>query len=104
MIKTDHKSQCNLEDQVLHTDLQKKAMTRLVGLNFFFFQYKKGEDNKVADALSRVGHVFSLHAVSARVPLWIQEIVNSYAVDTKAQAMLQELAVTGRNACTWGGR
>ena len=96
VIKTDHKSLCHLEDQVLHTDLQKKAMTRLVGLNFTF-QYKKGEDNKVADALSRVGHVFSLHAVSAGVPVWIQEILNSYAVDTTAQALLQELAVTDKN-------
>lgn len=26
LIKTDHKSLCNLDDQVLHTDLQKKAM------------------------------------------------------------------------------
>jgi hypothetical protein len=79
------------------TDLQKKAMTRLVGLNFTF-QYKKGEDNKVADALSRVGHVFSLHAVSAGVPLWLQEVVNSYAVDSKAQTLLMELAVTGTNS------
>jgi hypothetical protein len=85
IIKTDHKSLCNLEDQVLHTDLQKKAMTRLVGLNFSF-QYKKGEENKVADALSRVGHAFSLYAISAGVPIWIQEVVNSYAVDNKAQS------------------
>nr|XP_020169946.1 uncharacterized protein LOC109755447 [Aegilops tauschii subsp. strangulata] len=33
-------------------DLQRKAMTKLIGLQFQF-QYKKGEDNKAADALSR---------------------------------------------------
>jgi hypothetical protein len=54
IIKTDQQSLCHLEDQVLHTDLQKKAMTRLVGLNFTF-QNKKGAENKVADALSQVG-------------------------------------------------
>ena len=57
-IRTDHKSLCNLEDQVLTSDLQKKkAMTKLIGLQYKF-QYKKSEDNKVADALSRVGQYF----------------------------------------------
>lgn len=51
--KTDHKSLCHLETQALTSDLQCKAMTKLVGLQFQF-QYKKGEDNKAADALSRV--------------------------------------------------
>jgi hypothetical protein len=97
VIKTDHQSLCHLDDQVLHTELQKKAFTRLVGLNFSF-QYKKGAENKVADALSRVGHAFSLYAVSAGVPLWMQEVLNSYAVDPKAQLLLQELAVVGKNA------
>lgn len=95
-IKTDHKSLCHLQDQVLTSDLQRKAMTKLVGLHFTF-QYKKGQDNKVADALSSVGHVFSLHAVSAGTPLWIQEILNSYAVDPKAQELLVQLAVSGTN-------
>jgi hypothetical protein len=84
VIKTDHQSLYHLDDQVLHTDLQKKAMTRLVGLNFTF-QYKKGEDNKVVDALFCVGHAFSLLAISAGVPLLMQEVINSYAVDVKAQ-------------------
>lgn len=34
IIKTDHQSLCQLEDQVLTTDVQKKAMTKLVGLQF----------------------------------------------------------------------
>jgi hypothetical protein len=96
VIRTDQKSLCHLQDQVLVTNLQKKAMTRLVGLNFTF-QYKKWEGNKVAYALSRVGHAFSLYAVSAGIPLWLQEVVNSYAVDPKAQNLLIELAVTGTN-------
>jgi hypothetical protein len=97
VIKTDHQSLCHLDDQVLHTNLQNKAMTRLVGLNFTF-KYKKGAKNKVVDALSRVVHVFSLHAVSAGVPLWIQEVLNSYVVDNTAQSLLQELAVVGSNS------
>lgn len=92
IIKTDHKSLCNLEDQVLTTDLQRKAMTKLVGLQFKF-QYKKGADNKAADALSRVGHVFALQTVSTAQPVWLQEVLNSYAVDVAAQLLLQKLAV-----------
>ena len=79
-IKTDHKSLCHLEDQVLSSDLQRKAMTKLVGLQFKF-QFKKGSENQAADALSRVGHVFALQAVSTAQPVWLQEILNSYAVD-----------------------
>lgn len=32
-LKTDHKSLCHLETQALTSDLQKKAMTMLIGLN-----------------------------------------------------------------------
>ena len=88
MIKIDHKSLCHLEDQVLGSDLQKKAMTKLVGLQFKF-EYRKGEDNKAADALSRVGHAFALQAISTAQPVWLQEVVNSYAVDSEAQELLQ---------------
>ena len=92
VIKTDHKSLCHLENQALTSELQKKAMTKLIGLQFQF-QYKKGEDNKAADALSRVGHVFALPAISSGQPVWIQEILNSYEIDCKAQHLLQKLVV-----------
>lgn len=89
----DHKSLCNLEEQVLHTELQKKAMAKLAGLQFKF-QYKKGTENKAVDALSRVGHVFAIQAVSTAQPLWLQEVLNSYTVDDKAQELLTKLAVS----------
>jgi hypothetical protein len=95
-IKTDHKSLCCLEDQVFHTELQRKAMTKLIGLQYKF-QYNKGSDNTPADALSRIGHAFDLAAVSVIQPAWIQEVLNSYVVDPFSQQLLQELAVTGTN-------
>lgn len=58
---------------------------------------KKGLDNKSADALSRVGQYFAVQSVSSVQPLWIQEILNSYAVDFQAQQVLQELAITSPN-------
>jgi hypothetical protein len=94
-IRTDHKSLCCLEDQVLHTELQRKAMTKLIGLQYKF-QYNKGVNNTHADSLSRIGHAFQ--AMSVVQPDWIQEVLNSYAVDPAAQQLLQELAVVGHNA------
>lgn len=72
-------------------------MAKLAGLNFTI-HYKKGQDNKVADALSRVEHNAELSAVSGCLPVWIQEIINSYAVDNKAQQLLNELSILSPNS------
>lgn len=98
IIKTAHKSLCHLEDQTLSTEQQKKAMpmTKLIGLQFKF-QYKKGEDNKAVYALSRVGHLFAIQSVSVCQPVWLQEVVNAYHNDSKAQYLLTELAIVSRN-------
>jgi hypothetical protein len=56
-ITTDHKSLCHLQDQNLSTDMQRKAMAKLAGLQFKLL-YKKGTENTAADSLSRVGHNF----------------------------------------------
>lgn len=93
VILTDHKSLCNLGDQQLDTDLQRKAMSKLLGLQFRF-QYKKGVDNGAADALSRVGHLLSANALSICQPRWIQEVANSYETDSKAQEFLAKLALS----------
>ena len=97
LIRTDHKSLSYLTEQNIHSDLQRKAMTRLMGLQFKVV-YKKGIDNIAADALSRVGHLMALQAVSEATPLWIQEVLNSYYTDSKAQSLLQSLAIHSPNA------
>ena len=97
VIKTDHKSLCHLQDQTLSTDWQKKAMTKLAGLQFKL-QYKKGSENKVADALSRVEHAMECSAISGATPIWLQEVLNSYTTDVTAQQLLTELAVVSPNA------
>ena len=51
-----------------------------------------------ADALSRVAHVHVLQAVSMVKPDWIQEVLNSYATDSKAQQLLSQLAITSSNS------
>lgn len=91
-IHTDHRSLSYLNEQNLHSDMQRKAMAWLMGLQFRVV-YKKGKDNGAADALSRVGHLFSLQAISKEKPLWLQEVMNSYATDPHAQALLSSLAI-----------
>lgn len=91
-IITDHKSLCNLQDKQLATDLQRKTMAKLVGLQFKF-RYRRGSENGAADALSHVGATLNLHALSICQPAWVQEVANSYATDADAQQRLARLAI-----------
>jgi len=83
IICTNHKSLSFLTEQNLHSDLQRKAMTRLMGLQFKVV-YCKGKENVAADALSRVGHLMAIQSVSVVTPKWIQEVLNSYHSDAVA--------------------
>lgn len=95
-ILTDHKSLCNLSDQVLSSDLQRKAMAKMVGLQYEI-KYKKGADNGAADSLSRIGHLLDVQAISVCQPDWLQEVLNSYTTDTVTSQLLQELAIHSPN-------
>jgi hypothetical protein len=96
VIKADHKSLTYLGDQQLQSDLQKKAMTKLMGLQFQVV-YKKGTENVVADALSRREHMMGLFVLSEIQPIWIQEVVNSYATDEEAQQLITQLLIQSPN-------
>ena len=92
VIRTDHQSLTFLGEQQLQSDWQKKAMAKLMGLQFQIV-YKKGKENVVADALSRVGRVMALTTVTEVQPAWIMEVTNSYVTDPEAQQMVQRLVV-----------
>ena len=93
LILTDHKSLSYLNEQNMHSDMQRKAMTRLMGMQFKII-YRQGKENHAADALSRVAHLMAVQAVSTLQPQWVQEVCNTYATDAKSQQLLAQLAVT----------
>ncbi|KAM3328785.1 hypothetical protein ACQJBY_026108 [Aegilops geniculata] len=96
-ILTDHQSLCSLTDQHLTTELQKKAMSKLLGLQFSI-KYRKGSENNAADSLSRVGHLLQMNALSNCQPEWAQEILSSYDMDSEATESLAQLAVKSPDA------
>jgi hypothetical protein len=57
--------------------------------------YKKGCDNRVANALSRVSNsdTCDISTISVIKPLWLQDIQQGYAQDDEAQQLLSELSV-----------
>ena len=93
IIYTDQRSLVHLSDQRLHTIWQQKVFTKLLGLQYRIV-YKPGTENRVADALSRRGPVSELSSISTPVPLWLEDVKNSYTADSQCQELLVKLAVS----------
>ncbi|KAL2226249.1 UNVERIFIED_CONTAM: Transposon Ty3-G Gag-Pol polyprotein [Sesamum indicum] len=71
--------------------LQQKGVTKLLGLSYEV-HYKKGKENRAADALSK--RIYQeedpqTHAISTQIPLWIQEVQLSYEGNTLFQTIIQ---------------
>jgi hypothetical protein len=97
VILTDYKSLSYLSEQNLHSNMQRKAMTRLMGLQFKIV-YKKDKENVAAYALSRVAHLFAIQLVYMVKPDRVQEAVDSYTTDPETQQLLSKLVVTSPNS------
>jgi hypothetical protein len=99
LIKTDQQSLTHLDDQRVSTPWQQKALTKLMGLQFRIL-YKKGVENRVANALSRRSDfgqddsAMQLNVVfaSSAVRTWLLEVTEGYKDDVLAQKILSALA------------
>ena len=83
-IATDHKSLIHLGEQKLHEGMQQKAFIKLLGLQYKIL-YKKGLENKAADALSRQAEPSSLAAFTASTPKWLEIILEGYQQDDQTK-------------------
>jgi hypothetical protein len=92
IIRTDQQSLKHIQEQKLTEGIQHKLLIKLLGYKFTV-EYKKGKENKVADALSRVKYALQTLATTAAVPVWIKEVVNSYKQDKKCSDLIAELAI-----------
>jgi hypothetical protein len=72
---------------------QHKVFTKLLGLRYKVV-YKKGTENRVADALSRRSHPkLSLHMVSSVTPEWLSLVQASYDADPQATVLISKLSL-----------
>lgn len=88
IIKTDQQSLKFITDQKITEGVQHKLMMKLLEFNFTI-QYKKGRENRVADALSRV--LPQCMALSVPIPTWAEELVDSYMTDPTSKALQEQL-------------
>jgi hypothetical protein len=94
IIFTDQKSLTHLEEQRLHTLWQQKFFTKMMGMHYRII-YKKGADNRVADALSRhPSPPAQLMALSQCTPAWLTQVQDGYANDEAALKMIQQLTLS----------
>jgi predicted restriction endonuclease len=91
IIKTYHISMKYLLEQKLTYALQHKSLCKMLGLDYVV-QYKKGSENRAADALSRKqynGEKEVAMVVTEILPSWIKELKESYLEDERANQVLQ---------------
>jgi hypothetical protein len=63
-----------------------------LGYNYTI-EYKKGKENKVADALSRAPHATKLLAISQLIPVWIDQVTDSYTTDATCLDLITKLSI-----------
>ncbi|XP_071683315.1 uncharacterized protein [Lolium perenne] len=107
IIYTDHKSLCNLGDQQLDTDLQRKAMAKLVGILISISDVINSytTDSEAQSLLAKLAiyspneEGFSLHqgVIRFKNRMWIG---NNAALRTKLISALHQSAIGGHSGAT----
>jgi hypothetical protein len=85
VIKTDQKSLKYITDQKVAEGVQHKLLLKLLQFNYTV-EYKKGKENKAADALSR--RDCTLLPVTLIQPTWVASVESSYLQDPSCQELI----------------
>jgi hypothetical protein len=107
IIKTDQQALKYVANQRLLDGIQQKLMLKLLEFTYEI-EYKKGKENRVADALSRKFQEDNKEEDKEKVlscnqqtlvsmPTSLQEVQNSYAEDEHCLKLMQELVITENN-------
>jgi Reverse transcriptase (RNA-dependent DNA polymerase)/RNase H-like domain found in reverse transcriptase/Integrase zinc binding domain len=95
IIRIDQKSLKHLLEQRVNHTMQHKGLCKLLGLDYTI-EYKKGVENKVVDALSRVERQSGeLLAISELIPQWVNDIINNYIEDSWIEAIKKRINEKG---------
>ncbi|XP_078167208.1 uncharacterized protein LOC144561976 [Carex rostrata] len=102
VIRTDQISLKYLLEQKVNTPMQHKGLSKLLGLNYKI-EYKKGVENKVADALSRREGYFGedeteINGVSELIPQWVNDIKENYVNDEWIKELRRKLRESSENS------
>jgi hypothetical protein len=92
IIRTDQQSLKFIQEQKLTEGIQHKLLIKLLGYDYRI-EYKKGRENKAADALSRAPNQASLQVLSSNVPKWITEVIDSYENDEYCTDRIAKLTI-----------
>ena len=92
VIRTDQQSLKYIQEQRLAEGVQHKLLIKLLGFDYQV-EYKKGKENKVADALSRQIAPEQLMAITTANPLWVTEVIDSYSKDDHCKELITKLSV-----------
>jgi hypothetical protein len=92
ILRIDWYSLKYMSEQRLVQGIQHKLLVKLMGYNYTI-EYKKGKDNKAADALSRKPNTESMRAISTVLPLWVNDVQTSYTGDSKCKELEEQLHI-----------
>jgi len=92
IIRTDQQALKHIQEQKLIEGIQHKLMIKLLGYKYTV-EYKKGRENKAADALSRVKYHLRAIFSSSAIPAWITEVTDSYKEDNKCKEIIVKLVL-----------
>jgi hypothetical protein len=105
IIRKDRQALKFLLEQQVGTVAQQRWLSKLLGYNFVI-EFKRGRDNKVADALSlqeeKCGSgqkEFFVSLISFPTPDWITELKSSYQSDQKTLDILVDLQMGTTTSC-----